>query len=275
MQKLNDPEVLTENQNYRWYVKTIDTAGNVRSVGPNWFSLAGIYGPGDDEWTGGDNAYGASAQTFPVQNAKLLTAPKAFTWTAVLDPGGVEYRYEISFHRFCNPIYTSSWEALTATLDVPEIGQAFSNVPLNENQWYHWRVSAKDSGGNESHTTSRKFEVIPQPIKYDLAVYDIDQSGNVDLTGPRRYERLGLLRTSAMPAGEVSHVMDSNQALPGAGDYQWCVTARDHAGNTKTSGVCLNFTLADSFGPLAAAPVYPMNGHSAINKRLGFLDRWF
>ena len=123
-------------------------------------------------------------------------------------PGGVEYRYEISAtNSFATPLYTSSWEALSATIDMPDLGQTLTNVTFNENQWYHWRVAAKDSSDNESYTISRKFKIKPQPIKYGLSVYEVDNDGNVNLDGEKLYQREGLIRTSAMATGEVSHTM--------------------------------------------------------------------
>ena len=262
---------LEDGIQFSWYVDASDPAGNTTTAGPFWVTMADTYGP--IESVSGRPL----TLVYPQNQATQLTPPKAFRWTAVYDPNGVDYQYEISENEnMSSPIYTSAWEALTPSIEEEEVGQALgTGLTFAANKNYYWRVGARDSLGNVHYKGPNRFRVRDSSkIVYSLTVRDIDENGFVKTGNPRYKRNYGHDVTSG---GNISHVMASQNSLPGPGDYQWCVDATDAAGNTiQGSAVsggapgCRVLSLTDTFGPTPAVAIYPKGGADQIKRRVGF-----
>ncbi|MBL92740.1 MAG: hypothetical protein CMH56_13125, partial [Myxococcales bacterium] len=269
--QLTDNDLLQDSQTFRWYVDAYDVAGNTTTVGPWWVTMADNYGPI------------ASVEgkpltlIYPRHGQSYLQPPAGFLWTTVYDPGGVEYSYEIATNEaMTNTVYTSSWEALTPEFGEETVGQALgTGLNFTANTNYYWRVGARDSSGNVTYKGPHRFKVrVASANRYTVTVRLIDDNGVV-ASGNPWYERSGYFNPVD---GQISHVTDSSRPLPGPGDYQWCVTVKDIAGNeTQGSAIadgppgCRVFSLTDEFGPTPSVAVYPRVGEDLIKRRVGFV----
>ncbi len=195
---------------------------------------------------------GAAAQeltapdpTYPPHATVRVNPTVSFRWEADA-PEGTVFDLEVDEDAgFASPLAVRGLSASGHTLA----------APLQRDEAYHWRVTAR-LGGAAEVSPVRRFTVALRPVRYRLELVE-GHSFDADPT----WERRDLGHTAATLPAEVGLVEDRL--------YSWRVAATDQAGNARLAGPA-TFTLGDLLPPGPPEPLSPVRGRRLLNPQPTF-----